>query len=64
MKKFPEYSRDPQQAQALADRINTYWAERGGRANASVHRDAVHGRAESFVYVIRSDMVNGMPEAA
>lgn len=51
-------------AQALAEQIRSVWAAQGYEVNAWVeaaqHRAPTHGRTEP-IYVVRTDMVNGMP---
>lgn len=49
-------------AEELAARIRAYWADRGYEVNTRVELfHHITGKVDKF-YVIRSDMVNGLPQ--
>lgn len=47
-------------ARKLAQRIETYWAIRGETVHTTVERESTAGNGPA-IYVIRSDMLNGLP---
>lgn len=55
----PLDSMSPDGAKILADQIEQFWAERGGRVAVRVEVSTV--RSGSRVAAVRSDMVGGLP---
>ena len=48
-------------AQALKDKIEAYWRERGQNVMIALHNVGFHPAIRAARYDVRSDMVNGMP---
>jgi hypothetical protein len=51
-------------AQALKDKIEAYWRERGHAVMVSLENVGFHPAIRAARYEVRSDMVNGMPRSA
>lgn len=56
-----EYS-DKEGAECLKEKIKGYWAERGHDVMVVVERREFHPRMRSAFYVLRSDLVDGLPK--
>jgi len=50
-------------AQALKQKIETYWRDRGHTVLVALHNVGFHPAIRAARYDVRSDMVNGMPRA-
>ncbi len=50
-------------AQALKDKIEAYWRERGHDVMIALHNVGFHPAIRAARFDVRSDMVNGMPRA-
>jgi hypothetical protein len=50
-------------AQALKEKIEAYWRERGHNVLVSLQNVGFHPAIRAARYEIKSDMVNGMPRA-
>jgi hypothetical protein len=48
-------------AQALKDKIEAYWRERGQNVMIALHNVGFHPAIRAARFDVRSDMVNGMP---
>ena len=48
-------------AQALKDKIEAYWRERGKNVMLSLHNVGFHPAIRAARFDVRSDMVNGLP---
>jgi hypothetical protein len=48
-------------AQALKDKIEAYWRERGHNVMIALHNVGFHPAIRAARYDVRSDMINGMP---
>ncbi|WP_228445842.1 hypothetical protein [Terricaulis silvestris] len=48
-------------AQALKDKIEAYWRERGQNVMVALHNVGFHPAIRAARFDVRSDMVNGMP---
>jgi hypothetical protein len=48
-------------AQALKDKIEAYWRERGQHVMVALHNVGFHPAIRAARFDVRSDMVNGMP---
>lgn len=48
-------------AQALKEKIEAYWRERGGDVTIRVQQMGFHPAIRAVRYELRSDMVNGAP---
>lgn len=48
-------------AQALKDKIEAYWSERGHHVMVALHNVGFHPAIRAARFDVRSDMVNGMP---
>lgn len=48
-------------AQALKEKIEAYWRERGGNVTVRVQQMGFHPAIRAVRYELRSDMVNGAP---
>jgi hypothetical protein len=51
-------------AQALKEKIEAYWRERGQNVMIALHNVGFHPAIRAARYDVRSDMVNGMPRAS
>lgn len=51
-------------AQALKDKIEAYWRDRGHAVMVSLENVGFHPAIRAARYEVRSDMVNGMPRSA
>jgi hypothetical protein len=51
-------------AQALKDKIEAYWRDRGHPVMVSLENVGFHPAIRAARYEVRSDMVNGMPRSA
>jgi hypothetical protein len=51
-------------AQALKDKIEAYWRERGQNVMVNLHNVGFHPAIRAARFDVRSDMVNGMPRTA
>lgn len=51
-------------AQALKNKIEAYWAERGQKVQIMLHNVGFHPAIRAARFDVRSDMVNGMPRTA
>ncbi len=50
-------------AQALKEKIEAYWRERGQNVMLSLHNVGFHPAIRAARFDVRSDMVNGLPRA-
>ncbi|GAM96405.1 hypothetical protein U91I_00024 [alpha proteobacterium U9-1i] len=50
-------------AQALKDKIEAYWRDRGHAVMVSLENVGFHPAIRAARYEVRSDMVNGMPRS-
>jgi hypothetical protein len=48
-------------AQALKDKIEAYWRDRGQNVMVALHNVGFHPAIRAARFDVRSDMVNGMP---
>lgn len=48
-------------AQALKEKIEAYWRERGHHVMIALHNVGFHPAIRAARYDVRSDMINGMP---
>jgi len=48
-------------ARALLERIQTYWANRGYKVEGMVESAGYSPRLRSTVYEVKTDLVNGFP---
>ncbi len=48
-------------AQALKDKIEAYWRERGQNVMINLHNVGFHPAIRAARFDVRSDMINGMP---
>jgi hypothetical protein len=51
-------------AQALKDKIEAYWRDRGQNVMVALHNVGFHPAIRAARYDVRSDMINGMPRSA
>ena len=51
-------------AQALKDKIEAYWRERGQNVMVNLHNVGFHPAIRAARFDVRSDMINGMPRAS
>lgn len=51
-------------AQALKDKIEAYWRDRGHAVMVSLENVGFHPAIRAARYEVRSDMLNGMPRGA
>jgi hypothetical protein len=51
-------------AQALKDKIEAYWRERGQNVMINLHNVGFHPAIRAARFDVRSDMVNGMPRTS
>lgn len=51
-------------AQALKDKIEAYWRERGHHVLVALHNVGFHPAIRAARFDVRSDMINGMPRHA
>jgi hypothetical protein len=51
-------------AQALKDKIEAYWRERGLNVMVALHNVGFHPAIRAARFDVRSDMINGMPRSA
>lgn len=51
-------------AQALKEKIEAYWRERGQNVMVALHNVGFHPAIRAARFDVRSDMINGMPRSA
>ncbi|MEO0815839.1 MAG: phosphoglycolate phosphatase [Pseudomonadota bacterium] len=50
------------EAEAILDRIKSYWAKQGYEVDGAVYPAGYNERLRSTVYEVCTDLVNGMPK--